>query len=90
MKLTCWEAQQISKGVNKAALFYVKGTVNVHTVLFYVWAQIFLLVSCSITFQHLLCLYKVEANKQKKQRKKHNKEIGQFHKSTSPALSTMV
>ena len=30
------EAQQISKGANKAALFYVEQTVTVHIVLFYV------------------------------------------------------
>ena len=46
MKPTGWEAQQISKRMNKAALFYVEQTVTVRIVLFYVWTQMFLLVSC--------------------------------------------
>ena len=36
IKLTGWEAYQVSKGMNKAALFYVEQTVIVHIVLFYV------------------------------------------------------
>ena len=36
LKLTCWEAQQIPKGVNRAALFHVEQAVCVHVVLFYV------------------------------------------------------
>ena len=42
MKLTGLEAQQPSKGVKKAALFYVEQTVTVHIVLFHVRAQMFL------------------------------------------------
>ena len=33
---TCWEAKQLSKGVNKAVLFYVEQIATVHIVLFYV------------------------------------------------------
>ena len=35
--------------MNKAALFYVEQTVPMHTVLFYVWAQMFVLISCSLS-----------------------------------------
>ena len=41
--------------MNKAALFYVEQTVTVHIVLFYLLAQMFLLVSCSYAFDNLLC-----------------------------------
>ena len=47
-KLISWEAQQFSKRVNKAVLFCVEQTVSLHIVLFYVWAEMFLLVSCLI------------------------------------------
>ena len=44
LKPTGWEAQQIEKVVNKAALFYVEQTVTLHNVLSSVRAQMFLLV----------------------------------------------
>ena len=42
----CCEAQQTSKGVYKAVLFYVEQTVTVNTVLFNVLTQMFSLVNC--------------------------------------------
>ena len=35
--------------MNKAALFYVEQTVTMHVVLFYVWAQMFVLIKHSKT-----------------------------------------
>ena len=60
--------------MNKAALFYVEQTVTVHIVLFYVWAQMFLLVSCSlvVAFQYFLCFVHGEGQQASK---KENKNI---------------
>ena len=43
--------------MNKTALFYVEQTMTVHIVLFCVWAQMFLLISCLlvVSFQYFLC-----------------------------------
>ena len=60
--------------MNKAALFYVEQTVTMHIVLFYVWAQMFLLISCSlvVVFQHFLCFVHGEGQQASK---KENKNI---------------
>ena len=67
--------------VNKAALFYVEQTVTLHIVLFYVWAQMFLLVSCSFAFQDLLRFVHGQGQRTKeiKKNKTYNKETGEFH-----------
>ena len=61
--------------MNKTALFYVEQTVTVHIVLFDVWAQMFLLVSCSlvVAFQYFLCF--VHGEGQRAFSKKENKHI---------------
>ena len=80
--LSGWEAQQISKGVNKACLFYVELTVTVHIVLFYwrvnpIVSMHWLVVLLHFNTFCVLCT--VKANEQKKQRTKtYNKETGDF------------
>ena len=60
--------------MNKAALFYVEQTVTVHIVLFYVWTQMFLLISCSlvVALQYFLCFAHGEGQQASK---KENKNI---------------
>ena len=60
--------------MNKAALFYVEQTVILHIVLFYVWAQMFVLISCSlvVAFQYFLCFVHGEGQQASK---KGNKDI---------------
>ena len=64
--------------MNKTALFYVDQTVTMHIVLFYVWAQLFVLIRCSlvVAFQYFLCFVHGEGNKRTKI---YNKETGKFH-----------
>ena len=71
IKLTGWEAYQVSKGMNKAALFYVEQTVTVHIVMFYVRIQMFLLVSCSFAFQYLLCFVHGQGQRTKEMENKN-------------------
>ena len=54
---------QIPKGVNKVILFYVEQTVTVYIVLFYVWAQMFLLICRSYAFCVLCTVKTNEQNK---------------------------
>ena len=50
-----WEAQQVSKEVNKATLFYVEQAMAVHIGLFYVRAQMSLFISyCSFAISELV------------------------------------
>ena len=82
-RLTGCEAQQTSKGVYKAALFYVEQTVTLHIVLFSVWAQLFLQywIVVHMDLNTLCVLCRVRASEQKKSRTKTcNKETGRFHK----------
>ena len=65
-----WEARQISKGVCKAALFYVEQTVTVHIVLCCVRARMFLLVCCLFAFNTFCVLCTVKTNEQKRWRTK--------------------
>ena len=60
--------------MNKAALFYVEQTLTVHIILFYVWAQMFLLISCSlvVAFQYFLCFVYGEGQQASK---KENKNV---------------
>ena len=65
----------------KAALFYVEQTVTVHIVLFCVWTQMSLLVSCSFAFQYLLvfCARSRPANEREREQKHIKKKAGEFH-----------
>ena len=68
--------------MNKAVLFYVEQTLTVHIVLFYMWAQMFLLISCSlvVAFQYFLCFVHSEGQQASKKRTKvYNKKTGKFH-----------
>ena len=62
--------------MNKAALFYVEQTVTMHIVLFYVWAQMFLLFIISrslvVAFQYFLGFVHSEGQQASK---KANKNI---------------
>ena len=51
-----------SEQVSKVALYYVEQTVSVHIVLFYVLAQMFLLVSLIRTHFNTLCFVQVKVN----------------------------
>ena len=59
--------------MNKVALFYVEQTVTVHIVLFYVWAQMFLLISFSlvVAFQYFLCFVYGEGQQASKKENKN-------------------
>ena len=67
--------------MNKCALFYVEQTVTVHIALFYVRAQMFLQISCSLVveFQWDLCTMKAHKQAKKRIQKTYNKETGKFH-----------
>ena len=58
---TVCEAQQTSKETYKAALSEVERIATLHSALFSVLVQIFLLVSCSYTcaFEYILCLVRL-------------------------------
>ena len=79
-------AQQIPKGMRKLLCVNVEQTMTVNSVLFYVSARMFLLVSCSIAFQYLLCFVHSQGQRTKEI---ENKNIQQRVSQPNLALSAM-
>ena len=72
-----WE----SKGVNKAAFFYVEKTVTAHIVLYYVWAQMFLLVRTfciCISIPRVFCWRSRPTHKRNRAQKPITKKLASF------------